>query len=113
VSWEEIQASLNRDHPRIFSLQKLVEISYYNMDRIRLEWSNTWPIIGEHFIKVGSLGNDNACIFAIDSLRQLSMKFLEKEELSNFKFQREFLKPFVHIISHSSDPAIHDMVRKM
>jgi brefeldin A-inhibited guanine nucleotide-exchange protein len=38
------------------------------------------------------------------------MKFLEKEELSNFKFQREFLKPFVHIISHSSDPSIRDLV---
>ncbi|KAI9591638.1 hypothetical protein BDF19DRAFT_468694 [Syncephalis fuscata] len=110
ISWEEIQSSSHTDHPRIFSLQKLVEISYYNMNRIRLEWSNTWSIIGEHFIQVGSHSQQNACIFAIDSLRQLSMKFLEKEELSNFKFQREFLKPFVHIISHSTDPSIRDMV---
>ncbi|RKP26138.1 hypothetical protein SYNPS1DRAFT_28155 [Syncephalis pseudoplumigaleata] len=110
ISWEEIQSSSHADHPRIFSLQKLVEISYYNMNRIRMEWSNTWSIIGEHFIQVGSHSQQNACIFAIDSLRQLSMKFLEKEELSNFKFQREFLKPFVHIISHSTDPSIRDMV---
>ncbi|KAI8057174.1 hypothetical protein BDF22DRAFT_669905 [Syncephalis plumigaleata] len=110
ISWEEIQSSSHSDHPRIFSLQKLVEISYYNMNRIRMEWSNTWSIIGEHFIQVGSQSQQNACIFAIDSLRQLSMKFLEKEELSNFKFQREFLKPFVHIISHSSDPSIRDLV---
>jgi hypothetical protein len=36
----------------MFSLQKLVEISYYNMNRIRLEWSNLWEILGEHFNQV-------------------------------------------------------------
>jgi len=36
----------------LFSLQKLVEISYYNMGRIRLEWSNLWDILGEHFNQV-------------------------------------------------------------
>lgn len=36
----------------MFSLQKLVEISYYNMDRIRLEWSGIWQILGEHFNQV-------------------------------------------------------------
>jgi brefeldin A-inhibited guanine nucleotide-exchange protein len=36
----------------MFSLQKLVEISYYNMGRIRLEWSHIWLILGEHFNQV-------------------------------------------------------------
>ena len=52
VSWEEIQSSGLSQHPRLFSLQKLVEISYYNMNRIRLEWSNLWDILGEHFNQV-------------------------------------------------------------
>ena len=55
VSWDEIQSSgsgSSVDHPRMFSLQKLVEISYYNMGRIRLEWSNIWLILGEHFNQV-------------------------------------------------------------
>ena len=52
VSWEEIQSSGLSEHPRLFSLQKLVEISYYNMNRIRLEWSNLWEVIGEHFNQV-------------------------------------------------------------
>ena len=39
-------------HPRMFSLQKIVEISYYNMGRIRLQWSRIWQVIGEHFNKV-------------------------------------------------------------
>lgn len=54
VSWEEIQSSGLAEHPRVFCLQKLVEISYYNMGRIRLEWSQMWSILGEHFNQVGS-----------------------------------------------------------
>lgn len=53
VSWEEIQSSGLSQRPRMFSLQKLVEISYYNMNRIRIEWSNMWEILGEHFNQVG------------------------------------------------------------
>jgi Sec7-like guanine-nucleotide exchange factor len=39
--------------PRMFCLTKLVEISYYNMGRIRLQWSRIWQILGEHFNLVG------------------------------------------------------------
>ena len=48
VSADELSAS----PPRMFSLQKLVEISYYNMGRIRLQWTRIWNVIGEHFNKV-------------------------------------------------------------
>lgn len=54
VSWEEIQSSGMSQHPRLFSLQKLVDISYYNMGRIRIEWSNMWEILGEHFNQVST-----------------------------------------------------------
>ncbi|KAJ6613490.1 hypothetical protein B0H10DRAFT_2048736 [Mycena sp. CBHHK59/15] len=93
VSWEEIQSSGLSQHPRLFSLQKLVEISYYNMNRIRLEWSNLWDILGEHFNQVCCHNNPHVGFFALDSLRQLAMRFLEKEELPHFKFQKDFLKP--------------------
>jgi brefeldin A-inhibited guanine nucleotide-exchange protein len=52
VSWDEIQASGLSANPRTFCLQKLVEISYYNMGRIRLEWFQIWSILGEHFNQV-------------------------------------------------------------
>jgi brefeldin A-inhibited guanine nucleotide-exchange protein len=52
VSWEEIQSAGQSQQPRMFSLQKLVEISYYNMNRIRVEWSNIWNILGDHFNQV-------------------------------------------------------------
>lgn len=47
-------------------------------------------------------------MYAVDSLRQLSTKFLEKGELLNFAFQRDFLKPFVDLMGvvrmRRSDP---------
>uniref|UniRef100_UPI00398F7C2F brefeldin A-inhibited guanine nucleotide-exchange protein 2-like n=1 Tax=Pristiophorus japonicus TaxID=55135 RepID=UPI00398F7C2F len=97
-------------HPRMFSLQKIVEISYYNMGRIRLQWSRIWEVIGDHFNKVGCNPNEDVAIFAVDSLRQLSMKFLEKGELANFRFQKDFLRPFEHIMKRNRSPTIKDMV---
>lgn len=110
VSWEEIQSSGMSQHPRLFSLQKLVEISYYNMNRIRLEWSNLWDILGEHFNQVCCHNNPHVAFFALDALRQLAMRFLEKEELPHFKFQKDFLRPFEYTMVHNSNPEVRDMV---
>ncbi|CAL1701031.1 unnamed protein product [Somion occarium] len=110
VSWDEIQSSGLSQHPRLFSLQKLVEISYYNMGRIRLEWSNLWDILGEHFNQVCCHNNPHVAFFALDALRQLAMRFLEKEELPHFKFQKDFLRPFEFTMSHNSNPDVRDMV---
>ncbi|KAJ8959328.1 hypothetical protein NQ318_022014 [Aromia moschata] len=97
-------------HPRMFSLQKIVEISYYNMGRIRLQWSRIWQVLGEHFNTVGCNPNEEICFFAVDSLRQLSMKFIEKGEFSNFRFQKDFLRPFEYIMKNNVSPTIRDMV---
>ncbi|KAI7852796.1 hypothetical protein BDC45DRAFT_570702 [Circinella umbellata] len=110
TSWEEIVSSAHLEHPRMYSLQKLVEISYYNMNRIRMEWSNIWAILGEYFNKVACQSNFNVAFFALDSLRQLSMRFLEKEELPHFKFQKDFLMPFREVLANNPDVAIKDMV---
>lgn len=50
-------------------------------------------MLGEHFNRVGCL-SEEISFFAIDSLRQLSMKFIEKGEFANFRFQKDFLRPF-------------------
>ncbi|VEL10410.1 unnamed protein product [Protopolystoma xenopodis] len=88
VSREELSLS----HPRTFTLQKLVEISYYNMGRIRLQWSRVWEHVGEHFTSAGRSDNVDVAVFVVDSLRQLSVKLIEKGEFPNFHFQKEFLR---------------------
>ncbi|KAH6676541.1 hypothetical protein B0J14DRAFT_508130 [Halenospora varia] len=109
VSWEEIKISGTNESPRTYSLQKLVEISYYNMTRVRFEWTNIWVVLGEHFNRVGCHNNTAVVFFALDSLRQLSMRFMEIEELPGFKFQKDFLKPFEHVMSNSNVVAVKDM----
>jgi brefeldin A-inhibited guanine nucleotide-exchange protein len=110
VSWEEIKISGSNESPRTYSLQKLVEISYYNMGRVRFEWTNIWLILGEHFNQVGCHNNTAVVFFALDSLRQLSMRFMEIEELPGFQFQKDFLKPFKHVMENSSVVTVKDMV---
>lgn len=110
VSWREIQSSGQSESPRTYSLQKLVEISYYNMTRVRFEWTSIWQVLGDHFNQVGCHVNTAVVFFALDSLRQLSMRFLELEELPGFKFQKDFLKPFEHVMANSSLVTVKDMV---
>lgn len=65
---------------------------------------------GDHFNVVGCSDDEAVAFFAVDSLRQLSMKFLEKGELPGFSFQKDFLRPFEHIMKHNSSLMIEDMV---
>lgn len=39
--------------------------------------------------------------YAVDSLRQLAIKFLERDELANYTFQNDFLRPFVVVMRQS------------
>ena len=97
--------------PRIFSLQRLVEVADYNMNiRPRLTWSSMWETVGNHFATVGCHENAMVSMFAIDALRQLSFKFLEKPELTDFNFQRLFLKPFLVIMKN---PGSREDIREL
>ncbi|OBA24988.1 DUF1981-domain-containing protein [Hanseniaspora valbyensis NRRL Y-1626] len=104
VSIKEIESSQDSSQPRMFALQKMVDVCYYNMERIRVEWKPMWEVMGEAFISIASNRNKNLAVvfFAIDSLRQLSMRFLNLDELQGFEFQCDFLKPFKFIIQNSS-----------
>jgi hypothetical protein len=61
--------------------------------------------------QVGCHKNLSIAMYAIDSLRQLAMKFLAKDELANFHFQKDFLKPFESIIQQHTSIQTRDMVR--
>jgi len=89
--------------PSIFSMQRLVEVADYNMHaRPKLVWSQIWGLMSTFFSKNGCNENSMVSIFAVDALKQLSLKFLEEPEGSEFHFQRLFLEPFL-IIMKSKD----------
>lgn len=83
---------------------------HYNMNRIRLVWSRIWSVLSDFFVSVGLSENLSVAIFVMDSLRQLAMKFLEREELANYKFQNEFLMPFVIVMQKSSSIEIRELI---
>ncbi|CAM8941877.1 unnamed protein product [Rhodiola kirilowii] len=107
VSMQELQSPTD---PRVFSLTKIVEIAHYNMNRIRLVWSRIWSVLSDFFVSVGLFENLSVAIFVMDSLRQLSMKFLEREELANYNFQNEFLRPFVIVMQKSNSAEIRELI---
>ncbi|KAL9359846.1 hypothetical protein Peur_047969 [Populus x canadensis] len=107
VSVEELRSASD---PRVFSLTKIVEIAHFNMNRIRLVWSSIWHVLSDFFVTIGCSENLSIAIFAMDSLRQLSMKFLDREELANYNFQNEFMKPFVIVMRKSNAVEIRELI---
>lgn len=110
VSESEIEGNSQKDisgvartasSARIFSLQKLVLVADYNINiRSRRSWAKIWDVMAGHLVTIGYHENANVSMFAIDALRQLTFKFLEKPELADFNFQRLFLHPFLSIMEN-------------
>eukprot|EP00656_Telonema_subtile_P057197 TRINITY_DN9356_c0_g1_i3.p1 TRINITY_DN9356_c0_g1~~TRINITY_DN9356_c0_g1_i3.p1 ORF type:complete len:1408 (+),score=491.60 TRINITY_DN9356_c0_g1_i3:81-4304(+) len=100
----------NPKEPRIFTSQKIVEVATYNMDRIRIVWLKIWQLMSQHFFKAGCHPNSHLSMYAIDSLRQLAVKFLSKDELESFTFQKEFLNPFKLILQNNTSEDAHELV---
>jgi len=110
VSLEEVNAT--DEKPRMFSMQKIVEIAHYNMNRIRYEWTPLWQVLLPYFNQIGCHTDNDVATFAVDSLRQLSMKFLEKDELAHFHGQAESLRPFEYIVKFNRSFTIRDYALK-
>ncbi|QDZ20210.1 Sec7 domain-containing protein [Chloropicon primus] len=107
VSSQELESKVS---PRVYSLTKIVEVAHYNMNRVRIVWSRIWAILADFFIFVGCHPTLNVAMYAIDALRQLAMKFLERDELANYTFQNEFLKPFVLVMRQSKAVEIRELI---
>ncbi|KAJ1349822.1 hypothetical protein KIN20_005473 [Parelaphostrongylus tenuis] len=96
--------------PRMFLLGKLVEVAFYNMGRIRLEWRRVWEVVGEHFNMAGCNASEVVAHYSVDALRQLAIKFLERGELPNFRFQKDFLRPFEVIMAKNRSAPTRELV---
>ena len=65
-----------------------------------IEWLRVWIIIRKAFVTLVTTQatEDFAlCQIALDSLKQLAIKFLKKKELLQMQYQEEILKPFMKI----------------
>lgn len=73
-------------------------------------WGRIWAVLSLHFEAAGSHQDEKISMYAIDSLRQLAIKYLERSELANFSFQNDILKPFVVIMRSSKNPHIRALI---
>ncbi|KAK1413426.1 hypothetical protein QVD17_35199 [Tagetes erecta] len=95
---------------RIYSLKKLVDISYYNMARIRMVWARIWSVLSNHFIAAGSHPDEKVAMYAIESVKQLCIKYMERAELASFTFQNDILRPFVVLMRNSQSDKIRKLI---
>eukprot|EP00760_Papus_ankaliazontas_P023340 PhM_4_TR2044/c0_g1_i1/m.64461/K18442/ARFGEF, BIG; brefeldin A-inhibited guanine nucleotide-exchange protein len=96
--------------PRLFGLQKVLEVAEVNMHRIQLVWTQMWTHIGDLLTYCALHPHIRVAMHAIDSLRQLAVKFMEREEFTSFHFQREFLKPFEIVFASARPVEIKELI---
>jgi len=86
----------------IYNLQKLVEVTHYNMDsRPRLVFNDLWTTVSASLTTTALHSNPAVAMYAVDSFRQLCSQYLQREELGVFEFQRRFLKPLETVMARS------------
>ena len=101
----------NNSQTRIFFLQKIVEVAEMNLLlRPRFNIANIWKILSEFFVEIGISENIENSSTSIDSLRQLTMKYLEKDESKESHFQAKFFKPFLDISKKTKDKGIQEYI---
>jgi brefeldin A-inhibited guanine nucleotide-exchange protein len=106
-------ATGKQNQPDIYCLQKLIEVTHYNMDtRPRLVFSDIWNHVSGHLTSTALHSNAAVAIYAVDSFRQLSMQFLKREELGVFEFQRKFIKPFEGVMLKCKNTSVKEFLLK-
>ena len=96
---------------RIFFLQKIVEVVEVNLFSMsRFNINNIWKILSEFFIEISISNNIENATTSIDSLRQLTMKYLEKKESIENYSQIQCFKPFSEIVKKSNDNIIREYI---
>lgn len=120
VSCEELRG---KPTARVFALTKVVEVCHHNMMRPRIVWTSIWKGthsgrdgeaewhgLSEYFVDTGCHDNLQVAMYAMDALRQIAEKFLERDELANYSFQNDFLKPFVVVMRQSDAKEIRELI---
>jgi hypothetical protein len=99
--------------PNIYNLQKLVEVTHYNMDsRPRLVFAELWTTVAGHLTSTALHSNSAVAMYAVDSFRQLSIQYLQRDELGVFEFQRRFLKPLETVMARSQLSTTKELLLK-
>ena len=96
---------------RIFFLQKIVEVVEIYLFSIPIfNVSDIWKILSDFFIEIGLSNNIENATTSVDSLRQLTMKYLEKKDGKKYNLEIQCFKPFLSISKRSNDNVIKEYI---
>ncbi|GAB1223670.1 hypothetical protein ENUP19_0158G0029 [Entamoeba nuttalli] len=95
--------------PRIYILQKLVISAEANIGRSEIVFQKIWRYLVPFYIRCGLHPIEDVAMSVLDNLRQLTMKSMMSQEVS-VENQKEFLKPFVVIISDHPSVNVREFV---
>ena len=108
LSTQELQP-LAGAPPRVTSLQRLAECLLLNMARIRLVWRRVWAVAAPHFVAAACHEDLEVSLVAVNALKQLVARLLQRSELEQFQWQGAALRPFVDVMRHASEEGARAM----
>ncbi|KAG5493990.1 hypothetical protein JKF63_01823 [Porcisia hertigi] len=86
-------------YTRTFSLTKLFDfVSICASFSSRLQWRELWAHASEVFTLAGCGRSREIALSSLDGLRLVALTYLMREELLNYSFQKEVLRPFESIL---------------
>lgn len=97
--------------PRLLCMQGISGMAYYSMDsRTRLEWAKNGETMNDSSVCAMTHGNRDVGMYAIDALRQLASRFLEKDEMSTFPFPKSFPRPFETCYARAKSLTVRELM---
>ncbi|TPP40138.1 Sec7 domain family protein [Leishmania donovani] len=98
-------------YTRTFSLTKLFDfVSICASFLSRLQWRDLWAHASEVFTLAGCRSSSEIALSSLDGLRLVALTYLMREELLNYSFQKEVLKPFELILMSNQNVACRQKV---
>ncbi len=95
--------------PKVYLLQKLIQVALINTDRIRLVWQRLWTVVSQHLVSAACHNETSISMFAVDALRQISDRLLCRVELAGFTAQGDALRPFSAVLRCSDTPCVREL----
>ena len=92
-------------------MQKIVEVVEIYLFSIPIfNVSDIWKTLSDFFIEIGLSNNIENATTSVDSLRQLTMKYLEKKDGKKYNLEIQCFKPFLSISKRSNDNVIKEYI---
>ena len=72
---------------RVYTLQRIMDAAFDNLNRIRLIWGRLWAALAAHLVAAACHADPKVSVLAVGHMRALVQRLLARSELSCFTHQ--------------------------